>query len=197
MKKKIFATMIILTMITTIISGLLVTGVYYKFYLSQAKAELQSAANLVIRDSALKEDGLEREDYARIFTDISRSLVYKFRVTVTSSDGEVIYDTDDQGRPLDNHLSRPEIMEAMGADRADGMRLSQTTGKVTYYYALKLDDSVIVRFFERPGQHVGDILRCPSAGRRGHVARDPDIHSGLFGAGEHDSQAGKRGCQVV
>ena len=146
MKKKIFATMIILTMITTIISGLLVTGVYYKFYLSQAKAELQSAANLVIRDSALKEDGLEREDYARIFTDISRSLVYKFRVTVTSSDGEVIYDTDDQGRPLDNHLSRPEIMEAMGADRADGMRLSQTTGKVTYYYALKLDDSVIVRF---------------------------------------------------
>lgn len=146
MKKKIFATMIILTMVTTILSGLLVTGVYYKFYLSQAKTELQSAANLVIRDSALKEDGLEREDYARIFTDISRSLVYKFRVTVTSLDGEVIYDTDDQGRPLDNHSSRPEIMEAMGGESSDGMRLSQTTGKVTYYYALKLDDSVIVRF---------------------------------------------------
>ena len=146
MKKKIFATMIILTMVTTILSGLLVTGVYYKFYLSQAKTELQSAANLVIRDSALKEDDLEREDYARIFTDISRSLVYKFRVTVTSLDGEVIYDTDDQGRPLDNHSSRPEIMEAMGGESSDGMRLSQTTGKVTYYYALKLDDSVIVRF---------------------------------------------------
>jgi two-component system, OmpR family, phosphate regulon sensor histidine kinase PhoR len=64
------------------------------------------------------------------------------RITVITADGTVIADSavDDAGLPtVDNHLSRPEIRQALATGVGRDIRASQTTGARTMYRALRTE----------------------------------------------------------
>ena len=69
------------------------------------------------------------------------------RVTVISSDGEVLEDT----RPIsnyENHLDRPEVQAALNDEPSVFVRYSESLGVNTMYYALKVDvedDYIFIR----------------------------------------------------
>jgi two-component system phosphate regulon sensor histidine kinase PhoR len=60
------------------------------------------------------------------------------RVTVISQDGTVMADSetrDDALFKLENHATRPEVVQALKAGRGTDIRLSQTTGRRMFYLA--------------------------------------------------------------
>lgn len=65
------------------------------------------------------------------------------RITVIRQDGAVLSDSavpaDDLSH-VDNHLSRPEVAQALVSGRGMDIRASQTTGERTYYVARQLTD---------------------------------------------------------
>ncbi len=67
------------------------------------------------------------------------------RVTLVSPDGRVLYDTDAQAGALENHLSRPEIAQAISEGTGRAARASATLGRQDFYYARMLGDGNILR----------------------------------------------------
>lgn len=69
------------------------------------------------------------------------------RLSVIDSRGNVIYDSfaDPSKNDLGNHENRPEVMEAMKSGEGFSHRFSVNLNKQTYYYALRLNDHMILR----------------------------------------------------
>jgi two-component system phosphate regulon sensor histidine kinase PhoR len=63
------------------------------------------------------------------------------RVTVVAPDGRVLADSavsDSNLSAVENHLARPEILQAVASGRGTDMRTSQTTGERTLYMAVRI-----------------------------------------------------------
>lgn len=65
-------------------------------------------------------------------------------ITLIDPDGNVLFESA-TAQPLENHLTRPEIQQAMQSGVGRDCRDSQTTGYETYYYALLLPSGEILR----------------------------------------------------
>ena len=63
------------------------------------------------------------------------------RVTVVAPDGRVLADSavsDSNLSAVENHLARPEILQAVATGRGTDLRTSQTTGERTLYMAVSM-----------------------------------------------------------
>ena len=67
------------------------------------------------------------------------------RVTLIQADGTVYYDNRAQAENMENHGTRPEILEAMDSGEGSDVRDSETVDKNTFYYAVKLNDGSVLR----------------------------------------------------
>ena len=77
---------------------------------------------------------------------IARYVDKKLRVTIISPDGSVLYDNTDNGtEPLENHIARPEIQQALkNGSGFDVRRVSDTTG-LTYFYSVTRYSHYLIR----------------------------------------------------
>ncbi|MDR2174688.1 MAG: PAS domain-containing protein [Synergistaceae bacterium] len=69
----------------------------------------------------------------------------RFRVTLISKTGTVLYDTDGDAAEMENHLDRPEVRAALEKGSGESTRFSGTLRKRTYYRAMKLEDGSVLR----------------------------------------------------
>lgn len=69
----------------------------------------------------------------------------EFRITWIDDDGTVIYDNMSDPKTMENHANREEFVEARLNGEASVKRYSDTIAKETYYYALRLEDSSVIR----------------------------------------------------
>lgn len=67
------------------------------------------------------------------------------RVTFIDPYGKILYDNAADKESMENHLSRPEIQEALNTGFGTASRKSETVGTSIYYYAAKLKDSSVLR----------------------------------------------------
>lgn len=67
------------------------------------------------------------------------------RITWIAADGSVLYDSYADNQSLENHSSRPEVMQALRIGRGESTRLSRTLSEQTYYYARRLSDGTVIR----------------------------------------------------
>jgi two-component system phosphate regulon sensor histidine kinase PhoR len=67
------------------------------------------------------------------------------RVTIITENGDVIFDNYANPDDLDNHLNRPEVIDALNKGYGESERYSDTLLEKTYYYAMKLKDGNILR----------------------------------------------------
>jgi two-component system phosphate regulon sensor histidine kinase PhoR len=82
------------------------------------------------------------------------------RITVVSPDGRVLADSavaDNDLPAVENHRSRPEIVQALATGRGTDIRISHTTGERTLYLAVAVKD------LGRPGSPVLLRLGMPMA----------------------------------
>ncbi len=67
------------------------------------------------------------------------------RVTLIREDGTVYYDNRANAEQMENHGTRPEVLEAMDSGEGSDVRDSETVDKNTFYYAIMLDDGSVLR----------------------------------------------------
>ncbi len=151
MRKRIFRNMCLLSLATVLLSFALVFAVMYHEFNSRMQTELKMETEYL--SAGIATGG---EDYLySIDAD-----PYLSRVTVIAQDGTVQFDSEADQTQMENHLDRPEIQDALRFGKGQGTRLSNTIGKQTYYYALKLDDGRILRVANTTDSIYASMLHC-------------------------------------
>ena len=73
------------------------------------------------------------------------------RVTLLAENGDVLFDSQG-GDGLANHADRPEVIGALAEGEGTSRRTSDTFGRSTYYYALRLADGRVLRLAAESGE---------------------------------------------
>ena len=134
MEEKISYRLFFMGFVGLICTAVLCLFVFHKAFREQAWTSLKHQAQLVAAG------------YAQIDSpeQLSSYVISDLRITLIAADGTVQFESA-TSQQMENHLSRPEIQQAMqtgvGRDRRD----SQTMGYETYYYAMLLPDGDILR----------------------------------------------------
>ncbi len=139
MKRKIFKSILLTSILTTVLCSAIIFGVLYNHFYQVMKTEVQKEALYI--DAALNISG---EQY---LVQIENKIEGKDnnRLTLIASDGTVIYDNYSNAAKMENHLNRPEVQQALRTGSGEATRMSATIGMQTYYYAMRLDDGNILR----------------------------------------------------
>ncbi len=136
MKKKVFRQMCALVLVTLLLSMGMVSFVFYNQLAEDIHRELSSGAAYI--KTGLEDEGIH---YLRAIEGQHEDS----RITLVGADGIVLFDSEIELSKLDNHKDRPEIKEAVRTGVGEAVRMSDTIGRQTYYYAEKLSDGTILR----------------------------------------------------
>ena len=139
MKKRIYLNMLILTCLSVILTSIFLIMTFYTGFAGQVKNELESKAGFFKKT-------LENVDNQEKYLEELGLSDTEIRITLVSQAGIVLYDnivTDESG--IENHAGRKEITEAVQNGFGEEKRLSETVGKETYYYAVRLSNGNIIR----------------------------------------------------
>lgn len=134
MTNRIFHSMMGISVFVMLLCSIFLIGILHGHFTGQVMQELRSEAQLI-------SEGIRIGGNAYL-TEVSDG---KNRVTLISTDGTVLFDTDGNIAEMENHLDRTEVQEALSSGEGEASRMSGTIGKQTLYYALRLEDGRILR----------------------------------------------------
>ncbi len=83
--------------------------------------------------------------FSRQFETQARDGLKNLRVSVMDEVGTVFFDNRTDPALLDNHLNRPEVLDAVQNGSGESERFSATLRETTYYYAVRLANGNILR----------------------------------------------------
>ena len=134
MEKKIFQSILNVTIIVLLSSLILVTGVLHNYFqkiqVKQLKDELSLAA------LGTEQEGLNY---------LSNLNTESYRITWIASDGNVLFDNQADIMKMENHGDREEFLEAVEAGFGSSSRRSITLTENTFYEAKLLPDGTVLR----------------------------------------------------
>lgn len=140
MQKRIFRIVSITLAVFALCFGFLSFYMIEKILTEEAKNEIKSVARTITTQTLSAEE---------IYTVLSQELIFDIRVTYIDTEGKVTYDSEIT-EITENHYGRPEVIDAVAEGFGESDRLSETTGEMTYYYALQYGDGII-RFSRESG----------------------------------------------
>ncbi len=135
MEEKISYRLFLMGFLGLLFTAALCIFVFHKAFTAQAWTGLEQEAELV---SA----GYEVTDQQP--QELTHFVTEDLRITLISQDGSVLFESATD-QPMENHLSRPEIKQAISDGVGKDIRDSQTMGYETYYYAVLLPTGEILR----------------------------------------------------
>ncbi len=135
MKNKIIKYVSVFSTLICISVAFLLTMYYYSFYknneMQDVRTDCQSFSGLLNMDNPVES--------------LKNIKSGKTRITLIAQDGTVFADTDADPLLMENHLNREEVLEAVNTGKGEALRHSDTIKKVSFYYAIKLDNGYILR----------------------------------------------------
>ena len=134
MEEKISYRLFLMGFLGLIFTAVLCIFVFHKAFTAQAWSALE-------RETDLVRAGYEQTGDP---TQLSAFVTDDLRVTLISQDGSVLFESATD-QPMENHLTRPEIRDAIANGEGRDIRDSQTMGYETYYYAVLLPNGEILR----------------------------------------------------
>jgi len=141
MKGKINRQFIGIILLTILGMTVLLTGMFYNLLQKEVISELR-AYTLELKNLQVFED---------INTVLEKKSENELRITVVKPDGTVAFDNSTNIRDMDNHGTRPEVSEAFEKGEGYAIRKSDTLNKDTFYYAVLLDNSTVLRVAKEAG----------------------------------------------
>ncbi len=135
MKRKINLSIVVLAFLAIITTMIFMTVAFNTFYTGQVKKDLKLIAQFMYKNDMV----------FNVSETDSRMDDEELRVTVLDGEGNVLADNMADIRTMDNHAARPEVAEAMQKGEGASSRRSDTLGKNTYYYAMRMDSGNILR----------------------------------------------------
>lgn len=137
MKKKLVKYFVCMTCAAILLTMILMTALMYNLFERRVLEDLRIEARMMAY--MIGQEGVPQDD---------RLLAGELRLTLINSDGVVLYDNEAEAGGMDNHARRPEVKAAMERGEGTHIRQSSTVQASTYYYALRLDDGIILRVAE-------------------------------------------------
>ena len=95
--------------------------------------------------SYIVDNGLLKTDSLTKIAQISNYFPDNIRISIINSSGKVLYDNRIEAAKLENHLSRPEIQQAISRGSGSNIRISASNEIEYLYFARKFDDGYFVR----------------------------------------------------
>lgn len=140
MKRRIFKNMCFLAGSICFLTYTLIFICFNYIYSNQNEKHVQDEAYYFAEGLNVLESFDERIAFCENMQDITPT-----RITWVDIDGSIIYDSKTQADLMDNHMNRPEILQAFKQGSSSDVRRSETVQQRTYYYAVLLDDGTVVR----------------------------------------------------
>lgn len=134
MTKKIFRSSLLTALLVLAVSLFFIFGILYQYFEEQLINELKSKADYIA--FVIEQGGADSLEKIQNENE---------RITLISSDGTVIADTDANAEEMENHLERDEVKQAIKNGSGTSVRYSGTLTEKTIYYAVKLSDGNILR----------------------------------------------------
>ena len=146
MKKKLNIIYAIVFFLSILLS---VSLTVYILYQNTRTNELKELKDELALASMLDKDDLE----------MIRGFDVSLRFTIVDRDGKVLFDNFTDPASMENHAGRKEIKEALNGNLGKDVRLSNTLGKDTYYYALLMKDGNIIRVSKQTESILGSFIK--------------------------------------
>lgn len=133
MYKKIFRNSFLLATVTLLIAIFSLSFFDYRHLEKRVFGEL--AESLQLAKAGMANDASSYLEH----------LTTKDRLTWIDETGKVLYDNQAKAADLENHLTRPEVKNALATGSGESLRYSDTLFKKNFYVATKLPDGSILR----------------------------------------------------
>ena len=134
MTKRIFRSILAVSLAVLLASLVLIVGVLHGYFQDRVAEELESLTEYIAH-------GVEETGAAYLSEDLPSS----YRVTWVDADGTVLYDNREDPAKMENHAQREEIHEALVLGKGQALRYSETLSQQTLYAAQRLDDGTVLR----------------------------------------------------
>lgn len=138
MKRRIMRGMLALTLGTAAALVLAAALIAYDAFFDRFHAQLKTQLNTAAASMELAQDQ----------TALFKALAVanpSVRFTWIAGDGQVLLDSRTGSRAMENHLMRPEVVQALDGGDGHSERHSTTLGATTIYYARRLADGSVLR----------------------------------------------------
>lgn len=136
MKRRIFSSLILLSLVTVILSVVSLSVVLYQQISEDMRRELSNQIAFITA-------GVEEGDLD--YLNSIQGSHQNSRITLIDEDGTVLFDNRADASTMENHGSRPEVVDAIESGRGESNRMSDTLNSQTYYLAVQLSDGRILR----------------------------------------------------
>lgn len=136
MKRKIFSSLLLLSLITLFLSVALLSIVLYQQLAEDMRRELRNQAAYV--SAGYYEGDME-------YLEAIRGANRESRITLIDQYGTVLFDNRADVATMDNHRDRSEIAEAFAEGQGESIRMSDTVGTQSFYFAIRLIDGRVLR----------------------------------------------------
>jgi len=128
---RLFLSYLAVILLLFVFSYLYATAIVKDFHISSLSAKMRDEAKIVMR---LLPVGLEGAALDRLCRDLGRDL--GVRITVIALDGKVLGDSDEPSVAMENHGTRPEVLDALAKGAATSIRYSATVRHEMLYQAV-------------------------------------------------------------
>lgn len=124
---RVVAMQTVLVLIALAGSGLAARYFFKRQFLSQVEKQLHQSLGSLSRDlnAGIAPEWCSRHSYDA-----------HFRLTLISTDGEIVCDSHHDSKTMENHLQRPEVQAALSGGFGHGIRFSETLSEEMLYGAL-------------------------------------------------------------
>jgi two-component system phosphate regulon sensor histidine kinase PhoR len=128
---KLFLSYLVVVLLLSVLFYLYAASVVKDFHVSSLSAKMRDEAKIVSR---LLPPGLDGNAFDRICRELERDL--GVRITVIALDGKVLGDSEESSTAMENHGTRPEVMEALAKGAGASTRYSTTVRHEMLYQAV-------------------------------------------------------------
>ena len=135
MKRKIHFRLVLIAVLSILSTTILLSVVYYRLLSKQVVADLKTYVTFLVQYN-VEIDELDAEALAK---------KDGLRITLIDSQGQVLFDNGADSVVMENHSDRPEVEKALMNGEGQAIRKSETIGRSTCYYAVRLQDGCVLR----------------------------------------------------
>lgn len=149
LERKIKKHMLLVGAVSILLTAALLIIVFFNIYRTQVQNDLKAAGQLISAGEEISGSG---------YLSALQERYPELRITELDGSGAVMYDSEGTAGSMEDHSSRPEILEAKESGEGFALRYSDTLDEAMYYYALRLADGRILRV-SRTAHSFGWVLQ--------------------------------------
>ncbi len=148
MAKRIFKNIVFAVVLAVLLTAVLIVSALYNAHEEGMRRELRQQTESVACALSLTDD--DAAYLEKLHTDS--------RVTLISSDGTVLFDSRADAVQMENHLARPEVVQASETGSGESVRTSDTLAETTFYCARRLEDGYVLRIASTRRSMLGTFI---------------------------------------